>query len=181
MLAKPANQRLSRNAERSGGLGPVARRTLQGAAKHLALDVRERDAGRWKEDRARRTLRRHESFGQVLRAHFVTGSEQDRALHGVGEFANISRPSIRRKEQVANRGRQPKTGPLMTARVERKEMVDEGGDIFPPVLEPGKVQDDHGQPVIQIWAKPAAFDERLQGPVGRRDDAQIEFSGPRRT
>ena len=172
------------DAEEVCGFGEAAGGLFEGAEDELALGLAERvvvtgggrrgvSAGRV---RAGRGV--EDGLGQVFGQDALGRAEDDGALDGVLQLADVARPVVR-DEARARLRREPRHAALELRGVFRDEVAGEQRDVFAPLAQGGQLEGDDVEAVVQVLTKGPGLDGLLQVPVRRRDDAHVNADGAR--
>jgi hypothetical protein len=107
-------------------------------------------------------------------ANGAGGGEDDAALHGVFEFANVAGPLIVHQDAHGFGGERTVFGAVLF-RVELEEVCCEERDIFAAGAEGRQLQADDVEAVEEVFAEAALADGVLQVDVGGGDDADVDL------
>ena len=154
---------------------------------HFGLEVLRlvlpRESGRCRRRRLRfrGSSRREQRRRQMLGQHDVAQTEDDRAPDRVAQLAHVAGPAVAAEDRERGQRERGRLGPLDLARGRGQKKLREHLDLLGPIPQRRDQQREPVQTKEKVLAKPPGRALRLEVPVRRGDEANVDRSLFRRT
>src|SRR5580700_291599 len=162
-------------AEKFGGLGEAALGLFQGGEDELFLGVANgvMEVG-WGFGNGQRAIR--ESIREILGKNEIGRADNDGALDGVFEFANVAGPIVL-GEAGTGSGRESADFAIRAGRITRDKVIGEERDVFGMLTQGGHGDGNDVEAIEEVEAEFFVGYGFLEVFVGGGDEADVQFYG----
>ena len=161
---------LAADAKDFGGSGNVVARSFERLRNHVALDQFQ---GTQAGEHGSAASSGAEIFWKIIRSKFGAFAEDDGALEGVAEFADVAGPFVNGKHATRSIRERP-VGAIVNRTERNEEMIGEGKNVQAAFAERGNAERQNVEAEKKIFAELACGDGGLEISVGDCDEARFD-------